>query len=513
MLLAKPHMIPEIDKYAAEVLGIPTRILMQRAAKAVADAVASSLKKGAKVTVFAGKGNNGGDGYAAALLLMDDFEVCVYDVFGAGQKSDAGRYFFDAFTSRGGDVSSLTFDSDTLGKISKSDCVIDAVFGTGFVGEYPREAIMLADILRSLDTSYKLAIDVPLGVNASDGSVYNDALYHADATVALGFVKPGLVSYPAKEYVGKLIYDNIGLHNDDILHNFEWLDRLLDYDLASSLIPKRRDNSNKGSFGKLLMICGSSAFPGAAHLALEAALRSGVGLVTYLGEKDVCDSLLYKHPETIYKPFSVPCATDVDLAFLAELSSLHTGVLIGSGSSRSSGLKTVIERLLSIEGSPVILDADAINVVAENSEWGRELIRSSPRSVILTPHPLELSRISGIPTDEIQSDRLSVARRFAAECGCILVLKGAATVVTDGVRTYINSSGSSALAKAGSGDVLAGMLASVVASGTDPLSAAALSVYFHGLAADVLATDLSEFGVTPSDLPCEIGRQLAKAKK
>ena len=186
-------------------------------------------------------------------------------------------------------------------------------------------------------------------------------------------------------------------------------------------------------------------------------------------------------------------------------------MLIGSGSSKSEGLRLVIEHLLATEGSPVVMDADAINVLADDPQRGRELIRAAKCKVVLTPHPLEFSRISGIPTDEIQENRLSFAKRFASDHNCILVLKGAATIVTDGRQTYINSSGSSALAKAGSGDVLAGMLASVIASGVDPISAAALSVYFHGLAADNLALRLSPLGVTPSDLPREIALQIAKA--
>ena len=513
MILAKPQIISEIDKYASDKLGIPTRELMRRAGEAVANAVTTSVREGGKVRIFAGKGNNGGDGYATALLLMDKYDVTVYDVFSAGQRSDEGKYFLDSFASSGGTVKKLTFDEYALADMQNCDCIVDAVFGTGFVGEYPEETVKLAGIFNSLHTTFKIAIDVPLGVNASDGSVDLSAVYSADVTVALGFIKPGLVSYPAKEYVGKLVYDNIGLQNNDVISNFAFNDYYIDYELASSFIPKRKENSNKGTFGKLLVITGSMEFQGAAHLSVEAALRSGVGLVTYLGEKDLIPTLSAKFPEAIYKPLSVNKLTDSDLDLVTDLDARHTALLLGSGSSKSKGLFRLIEHLLLTDGSPIVLDADAINVLAENPARGRELIRNSVRKVILTPHPLEFSRISGIPTDEVQSHRLRSAKDFARENGCILVLKGAATIVTDGVRVYINSSGSSALAKAGSGDVLAGMLASVVASGTDPLSAAALSVYFHGAAADVLKDEFSELGVTPSDLPREIAREIAKATR
>ena len=513
MKLAKPQMIPEIDKYASEKLGIPTRELMRRAGEAIAEAVIVSIAKGGKVRIFAGKGNNGGDGYAAAIALKDNYDVIVYDVFGCGQRSDEGKYFLDAFSSCGGTIKSLTFDEDTLDDIRFSDCIVDAVFGTGFVGEYPKETIKLAEIFSSLEKAYKVAVDVPLGVNALDGSVNNRAIYHADATVVLGFIKPGLVSYPAKEYVGKVIYDNIGLQNETILSNLKFDHYYIDYDLATSFIPKRNRNSNKGTFGKLLMLTGSSEFNGAAHLSLEAALRSGVGFVTYLGEKELISTLSAKFPEAIYKHFSIKKAEDSDFANVVKLAEKHTAILIGSGSSRSQGLSKLVEHFLASDGSPIILDADAINVLSEYADEGRDLIRNSKRKVILTPHPLEFSRISGVPTDELQQNRLHYAIKFATENNCILVLKGAATIVTDGFDTYINSSGSSALAKAGSGDVLAGMIASVIASGVDPIRAAALSVYFHGLAADTLADEFTELGVTPSDLPREICRQMAKALK
>ncbi len=511
MVLAQPDMISIIDKYASEKLGIPTRELMLRAGHAVAKAVRDNLPKGSKIAVFAGKGNNGGDGYAAAHLLMHDYRVVVYDVFGAGQRTDEGRFYLDSFVRSGGTVIPMSFDFDTLDFIQSADCFIDAVFGTAFTGEYPDIALRISELFNSSADKLKIAIDIPLGVNASMGSVDSHASYCADITVALGFVKPGLISYPAKKYVGKLIYDNIGLQNDTIMGEFCFNDYAIDYDLVSSLIPKRPNNSSKGTFGKLLLVTGSSHYPGAARLSLEAALRSGVGLTTYLGEKELCDSLSITFPEAIYRPLPISDMDGEKLSQAMELASRHSAVLVGSGSSRSEGIYRLLYGLLTKEGAPIILDADAINVLADKTDEGKELLRSSSRTVVLTPHPLELSRIFGIPVDEIQADRISVAKRFAAEYGCILVLKGAATIVTDGTKTYVNTSGSSALAKAGSGDVLAGMISSVIASGTDPLSAAVLSVYFHGLAADSLANELSEFGVTPSDLPREIARQLQKA--
>ena len=510
MILAKPSMIPQIDSFAEKTLGIPVLTLMQRAGEAVAKAVSSLALKDSRIRVFAGKGNNGGDGYAAALMLMQDHDVKVYDVFGAGQRSSEGKYFLDAFINAGGVVDKLDLIPSVLDDIASSDCFIDAVFGTGFVGKTPEKVAELAAFLRTLEGKKTVAIDVPVGVNSDDGSIDKDAIVAADITVSLGVCKPGLVSYPAKEYVGKLEYDNIGLQIDDISSVFEFSDYLIDNELARSILPHRPQNSNKGTFGKLLLMSGSERFPGAAHLSLEAALRGGVGYVTYLGTPALCDTLVEKLPEAIYKPMPISNLSDSDLAEISALETSHTAVLLGSGSGKSDALYALTKHLLLEIGVPLILDADAINVLADDAAEGRELIRNSPRTVILTPHPLEFSRISGIPVDEVQSARLRAAKAFAKEQNCILALKGAGTVVTDGDTVYINSSGSSALAKAGSGDVLAGFLSSLVSFMTDPLLASALAVYLHGIAADVLAKELSEFGVLPSDLPREIGRQIAK---
>ncbi len=511
MILFEPSLISRIDSFAKDSLGIPTLTLMHRAAEAICRAVRSFVSPGSKVRIFAGKGNNGGDGYTAALLLMNDYDVKVYDVFGSGQRSGEGKYYLESYLSSGGVVEIMELDQKTLCDIECADCVIDAVFGTGFVGELPEKASSLANIFSELRDTVLLAVDVPLGVDASSGRVDKAACYHATATVVLGFFKPGLVSYPAREYVGKLIYDNIGLQNKMILSEFKPNDYYIDYELASSFIPQRNQNSHKGTFGKMLMITGSSMYPGAGHLSLEAALRSGVGYVTYLGEKSMCDSLVTKLPEAIYKPCDVSYIDDNLLDEIITLASKSSAILIGSGCPASEGLYLIVERLLSESGAPIILDAGAISTLKSDEGYSVSLIKNAKRKVILTPHPMELSRLLGITLDEVNENRLIVARSFARQNNCILVLKGAATIVTDGVKTYINSSGSSALAKAGSGDVLAGFLAGVSAYSADPLTASALSVYFHGLAGDTLAKFLSEFGVIPSDLPREIARQLSKA--
>ena len=510
MLLATSDMIREIDRYAITELGITEYELIGRAGEAVAAVVRKQVKKGSRIIIFAGKGNNGADGYATAISLMKDNDVCVYDVFSAGQRSEGGKRYLEEYKALGGVLYDLSIDSDLVERISLADCVIDAIFGTGFSGEIPNTLRELAKIINSIDTARKIAIDVPLGVNADNGSVNEGAVIAVNVTVSLSFIKPGLVSYPAKEYVGRLKNDNISLQNKAILSDFDFNHYLIDENLAYSIMPRREDNSNKGSFGKLLLITGSEDYPGAGALSLEAALRGGAGLVTYLGESEIAKTLYFRFPEAIYKRcsrFSEISRNEVDL--VVSLSKAHGATLIGSGCTKSEGLYDLVCELLRSDGGLLIIDADAINVLAERREEASALIKKSKRTVILTPHPLEFARLIGSSAPDVQLNRLSYALNYAREHGCILVLKGAATIVTDGKKVFINSSGSSALAKAGSGDVLAGFLSSAVTSMPDPLEASAFSVYVHGAAGDALAARLSEIGVTPSDLPKEMAHTVA----
>ena len=504
MLLADPSVIKDIDSFAESELGLSAVTLMARAGHAVAEAVRASLSKGAGIIVLAGKGNNGGDGYAAACELLSDYRVRIVDVFSAGQRTEAGRTFLEQARKHGIEIicpDSVLSISDML---RASDCVIDAILGTGMCGEYPAVARELAAVLREMD-SYKIAVDLPLGVNASDGSVSADAVYEADATVALSFVKTGLVSYPAKKYVGKLYFDNLGLPIEPIMSRFNFDSQLVDRDLARSLMPLREDNSSKGSFGKLLLVTGSEQFRGAAALALESALRGGAGLVGQLGEDELCRHLCALFPEAIYHTVN---ETEIPSAAMS-LAERYSAVLVGSGSGKRELILETVLRLLSTDGCPLVLDADAINLLSELDDKGHSALTDSRRTVVLTPHPLELARLAGLTVDEVQGNRISVSRSLALKTGAIVVLKGASTVITDGKRVYINSSGSSALAKAGSGDALAGLLSSLVASGVEPMRAAALAVYVHGAAGDVLATQFSHLGVTPSDLPRMMARVLA----
>ena len=489
--IATSSMIKNIDDFAENHLHIPITVLMGRSGEAAASAVRNLLAPGGNIVFLCGCGNNGGDGYAAATKLISEYNVTVFDVFEKGQKSESGRYWRAEYINSGGKI---VMGIPTQDYISQSvDLVVDAIFGTGFSGEVPKNLIALSNYINEEEKLKVCAIDIPLGVCADDGSVESFAL-RSDVTVALSFPKVAMYSYPAKEYVGEVVVDDLGIQHEAIAKKFTFNDWLIDLSLASSIIPKRYDNSNKGSFGKSLLIVGSDRFMGAAALAFEGALRGGAGYVSFLGTDELCTFLLNKFPEGIYNRTLLS-----DTEKILSMCERQDAVLIGCGVECNENIYKIISNLVETDGAPLIIDADGINSI---SKFGSSnILKRAKRKIILTPHPLEFSRLTGLSVDYIQANRYRVAKEFAAEYGCVLLLKGAGTVITDGLNTFVNGSGSSALAKAGSGDVLAGLLVSILAYFKSPLESAALAAFIHGRAGDLLSSEFSNYGVIPSDIP------------
>lgn len=513
MKLALSSKISKIDAFCAEKLGIPTLKLMKKSGDAVAKVVREKIACGKSIAILAGKGNNGGDGYAAACELISDYKVTVFDIFGEGQKNDAGKHFYNEFLKLGGKIENYDATENMLERIKNSDVIVDAIFGTGFVGEVPEELRSLAINIRESVLAYKIAVDVPLGISADNGSV-GDFAISVDTTVELSLIKPGIVSYPARSYVGEIVYDSLDIPFDVIFENFDFKYEMISEADVKRMLPKREMNSNKGTFGKLLMITGSKKYKGAAHLSLEAALRGGVGYVNYVGNDELISELSQKFPEVIYKKCSeIKDITSNEIKEIVEISKKSTATLIGSGSDNTQGLLDLTLALLATEGTPLVLDADAINAIAEFGDEGRAALKSAKRPVILTPHPLEFSRLVSSDVAEVQRHRMELAEKFAKEYKAVLILKGAGTIIADSDSLSVNTTGSSALAKAGSGDVLAGLLAALLAQKIEAHTAASLAVAFHAIAGDRLAKEFSSYGVTPSDLPREIARVIAEAEK
>lgn len=497
MKLATSHLINQIDKYAENTLKIPTVRLMELAGEAVARRALAMTSDGDEILILSGNGNNGGDGYAAAQLLSEKRRVVVFDVFCRGQRSDAGKHFLEKCKDK--NITIINGTKKLCNYIPSASLIIDAIFGTGYSGELCGELLELAELVNASGKPV-LAVDLPLGVCADTGKVAEGAIM-ADATVALTLKKPAHISYPGAEYMGAVSLCMLGL--EEYLDEFEFNRFSADEELFLAAIPKRSVTANKGSFGKTVHITGSDKYRGAAHLALEASLRSGVGIVYHAMGGELAAELRQKFPEVIYIERPAP-SEENDPIF--ETVGKYSSVLCGPGVTVSSEISELILSIMKTEGAPLVIDADGINSIAKFSSVNSLL--EARRPVILTPHPLELSRLCGCSVEYINENRLPFAIDFAKKYGVILLLKGAGTIITDGERAYINTSGSTALSKGGSGDVLAGLCASFAASAEDLLSAIAACAYIHGRAGDTLSAELSDYGVTPSDLPCEIARHI-----
>ncbi len=498
------------DKYTIEVLGVPGTELMDRAAGTLFEALKSHFGKDKHFVILCGKGNNGGDGWALAKRLSEICErtTCI-SALGEPSTEDA-RYFFDKcneILTRDVRRCLTVVDADknidaALSAISCADVIVDAVFGTGFSGEIIQDSTVARLIVAANGTSaFRLSADIPGGVNALSGTV-SEICFEAEEVVTFARAKPGLYSYPARSKCGKITVADIGIP-DSVFESFSQKYEISDEDTVKSYLPKRFADSNKGSYGRLLCVCGSDGMPGAARLAVSGALRTGVGLVCAASTPSVIAALSQGLSEPIYMQIS---DSDKDTDRLVEYSKKCSAVLIGCGLGVGEEVTRRVSRLVRECACPIILDADGINAICGNIN----ILTEAKGGILLTPHPLEFSRLSGLSVEKICKSRLEVAEDFSRKYGCTLLLKGAGTIISHkGERVCINTTGNSALSKGGSGDVLSGMIASFAAQGAELYESAVVAAYLHGSAGDLLSRTYSEYGILPSDLPLEAARILS----
>ena len=513
MKLVSPAMIAEIDAFAVRALSLSEETLIRRAGKAVADALFAEgvfLKNETygRTVILCGGGNNGADGYAAALSLAErGVPVAAIDVFGKEQRSEGGKAVLQEYKEKLGAPLTLA----DLPSIEGAGVYIDAMLGTGATGKWPEAGIVATRFLNR-QSARRIAVDVPFGVNAADGTADECAL-QADITVVLSFMKKGLLSYPAREKCGKLVLADIGLNTAKVRRAFPKMEDAVDDGYVMKHLPARPADSHKGTFGKALLFSGSKKYRGAPLLATLACLRGGVGLLTLVSEKEVIAAMGKKLPETIYHPMPpIEAWTEADRNEALEMSDGASALLVGPGSCVSEGLYAFVTALLSREGCPLVLDADAITSLALHPAEAEKALAAAKRQVLLTPHPLEFARLACLTAQEVQAARMPLAEALSSRWRAALLLKGAGTVVAADGSVSVNTTGSSALAKGGSGDVLSGLVTAFAAQGASPAEALRLGAYLHGKAGDALAAELSEYGVLPSDLPRQIAMEIAKIK-
>lgn len=451
----------EADKNAIS-FGLSSEVLMKRAGRALADEVqqVATAREAEKILFVCGTGNNAGDGYVAAReLVARGLNVSVYSCEGEislGCKREKKRY---------------------TGKYTRTisgDIIVDCIFGTGLNRRLQGEH---ATAVRKINQSgaYVIAADIPSGLNGDNGHVMGSAV-KADLTIALGHIKLGCALGDGVDYCGKILVKDIGVAADE-----SCVKAAEDEDIAAFYKPRKR-NSNKGDYGSACLVAGSEEYLGAAGLCISSALRSGCGYVRAVVPEKLKYSLAAVHPQCIYG--AVP-----------DLQSDAIAIGMGLGCTQD-GYNLLCALLKSYKGK-LIIDADGINLLAK---YGKDILTESKADVLLTPHVGEMARLIGKDTKEILADPLGVAKKFAAEYNVTVHLKNAVSLTTNGKISTLTVRGTSALAKAGSGDLLSGLICGNAARGLSVFDAAVCSQYVLGCAAEICSEEMYEGAVTAADV-------------
>lgn len=494
MKLVTAKEMKALDVQAQNDYAMPGILLMDNAAQAVAEAVHEALTalEGERVVIFCGGGNNGGDGLGAARWLQSYGVSVRAFVVGAALDVVQGDAAMELamFTKAGGRVEALSTEDDwVLAELaaSKADVLVDALLGTGFHGELEGDVLRACELLNKSE-KYILAVDVPTGVNADNGAVSENAV-RADHTVTMALVKTGLLLYPGREYCGDIELADISMPVKLVEEYQSDKYRLTD-EIVRELLPLRKANAHKGDAGSVVICAGSPGYTGAAALASDAAVKAGAGLVSLYTPLSSRDVLAIKLTEVMVHgllermPGILGGGAASDVASSAEAADvLAIGPGLGTSESTQEAVRTILQKIT----TPVVIDADALTALAGHTE----ILAAMQAQKVLTPHPGEMARLTGLEIAEIEADRINIAKKYAEQWQAIVVLKGAPTVIgCPNGTVYVNSTGNSSLATGGSGDVLTGIIAGLAAQEISLQEAAICGVYLHGLAAELTGIDI-----------------------
>lgn len=501
------------------IYAIAPAVLMENAGRAVAERAEKWIEgwDGKDVVIFCGKGNNGGDGFVIArYILVAGARAYVYILGDDGDYSDEARQHLHTLRELADDETCLLLsapesqaDWQLLRKrLHASSIVIDAMVGMGFHGSLrqPVSAIVAEiNVASAVGAVTVIAVDMPTGVNADTGVVSHgddeeDGPLFADMTVTFGVLKRGLSLYPGRACAGHIEVDSIGMPgpllygaNDDAVY------LLQQSDIAEIVVPRSPD-SHKGSHGTIAVVTGSSQMAGAALMAAHGAVRSGAGKVFLRVPGKVGPYCIGVQPEVMVKSVGTGDSfTAEDAESIIEESRNWSVLAMGPGMGKDDRTREFLKRVLAGTTCPVVLDADALNLLAGEKEF----IRSLGQGLIVTPHLAEFSRLSGLSLDDIKEDLIGTARAFAADWKVNLVLKGAPTLIVSAKtgNVYVNPTGNAGMACGGMGDILTGMIAAMTAHQgmSDLCSAACAGVYLHGAAGDACRKDRGPYGFTPME--------------
>jgi ADP-dependent NAD(P)H-hydrate dehydratase / NAD(P)H-hydrate epimerase len=451
--------------------------LMMHAGKRIAERLRAMLPHGGRVAAFAGPGNNGGDAFAAFAELPGEFEPVVYAA--PATRAGGARAAAEKRARGAGVVVHPLPAGEDAARAALADAgvSVDALFGTGARSPMPPNYVPLA---RALDGRERrvLAIDVPSGIDALTGAVEADAV-RASVTVTLGAAKPGLLLDPARDFVGELWYAAIGIP-DALLGEQRRTFAMLDDDAMLALLPRRAATADKRVAGAPLIVAGSAQFPGAAILCATAAARAGAGYVTVAAPVAIANVLRAHLVEQVV--VEIPDGADASavVEYLLGIAQHNGSVAIGPGLGLDDRTGEIVREFLRRCELPVVVDASALFHLA------KQLDVLAGKRCVVTPHAGEFARLSGLGTIK-PGERVARAREFVDRTGIVTLLKGRDTLVDDATTTNVNVTGTNALATAGSGDVLSGIIATLLAQGLEPVDAARGGAYWHGLAGQVAA--------------------------
>ncbi len=482
----------EIDRRATAEFGVSVRTLMENAGSAVFEAAVEILGEGGRLVVLCGKGNNGGDGFACARLAHEHgYDVQCLVAAKPGElrgQADEQRSLAQRAGVPCAFVGQREYD-EALGALNGFDLIVDGLLGIGAEGEV-QGPVLDAILAINASDSNVVAVDVPSGIDCDTGGELGEAVW-ALRTVTFGLPKPCLFQAEGLEKCGFWSLAEIGFPEALLAEPTDA--RLLDVEWVGERLPERLRGSHKGHNGAVLIVAGSEGMPGAAVLAARAALRAGAGYVGVASVPSVLEVVAHHLPEAVLR--GLP-----DAAVLVEEQDRWDALVVGPGLSTGDAARAFLGELLPKWRRPACVDADALNAVAAGGAL-------PPGPCVLTPHPGELGRLLGTSANDVQAARFETARHAATLLGKTVLLKGAYSLVADpGEPLWVNRTGNSGMAAAGMGDVLSGVVGTLLAQGLEPGPAAACAMYWHGLAGDLCAREVGPQGYTATEVADNLAR-------
>ena len=516
MRVVSAEQMRQIEERAIHHYGIPSLLLMENAAWAVVEEIRRCLSKkeaslsGRKAVILVGKGNNGGDGLAVARhLVFQGMDVTV--LLFARLKELKGDAALNLRLFQGTTGKCFIIEGEKQRRLTRlalaqADVVVDALYGIGMRGALPS---LIEEYVDEVNRSpgWVISIDIPSGVEANTGKVYRTAI-RAQTTVTFGLPKWGLFLGDGPDFSGRVVVDPISIpetyFKDEGISTF-----VLTNDNVFNMLPVRQLKGHKGTHGKGILVAGSKGMSGAAVLAGRGALRSGIGLLQIVTPNGIAQDVDASITEaTVWSAPGDDRLNEEAWSVILKQSEKAQALAVGPGLAQNPQFVTVLEEIIRNISCPVLLDADALNLVA--LEPGLLGLRNGLGPLILTPHPGEMARLCGCSVEDIERNRLDIAVTKAVEWEAVVVLKGSVTIIAspDG-RAFFNPTGNPGLGTGGTGDVLTGSILAWLAQGVTPLEAACLGVYLNGKSADDLATEYGWSGFTAS----EVADRLPKVRR